>query len=590
MNSEYRIMKFLFTLVIVITSFFTLHSALLTSVDAAYDPLSVPNNKYGIHIISPTSSEASYSAALINTNGDWGYVTLLIESKDRNEGKWQSFFNELRRRHLIPIVRLATKPDPQGFWERPYEGEETAWADFLDRLNWPTKNRYIIVYNEPNHAKEWGNSTDPRHYARVLDKTITALKNKSDDFFILNAGFDASTPHKPPVYFDQYEFMRQMNEEVPGIFNRLDGWSSHSYPNPGFIGRPYDTGRKSIRGFLWELEVLKEFGVTKNLPVFITETGWKHAEGKVYNKNLPTAEKVAEYYEEAFKSAWADKRIIAVTPFLLNYQDEPFSHFSFKKYTGENLDTKLLGIDSDTKEFYHQFYKIQSLPKTNGRPIQEDKMEVVKGAFYPSLVLNEKYELPVTVKNTGQSIWNDYVSQQITIRPIASDKLLTFEQIKIPISKRVEPGEEYKFTITVHSKNPGEQFIRFNLYAGDKKFKNSDFTYKVNVKSPVILKVKGGLAWKNDDSGSYILEIAGAVNKAISNLIIGENKESEQFEAKYLIPDVEYDFTLSKPFYKSKTIHQKVESGINELDFGELQPDIASAILNPKELLKLLPN
>ena len=52
------------------------------------------NNKFGIHIISPVPKEASDAASLVNQNGDWGYVTFLIQSNDRNKDKWQEFFNE----------------------------------------------------------------------------------------------------------------------------------------------------------------------------------------------------------------------------------------------------------------------------------------------------------------------------------------------------------------------------------------------------------------------------------------------------------------------------------------------------------------
>src|SRR3989339_833535 len=62
-------------------------------VDAIVDPLAVPNNRFGIHIIGATPDESSPAANLVNTNGDWGYVTFLIESKDRNHEKWQEFFN-----------------------------------------------------------------------------------------------------------------------------------------------------------------------------------------------------------------------------------------------------------------------------------------------------------------------------------------------------------------------------------------------------------------------------------------------------------------------------------------------------------------
>src|SRR5258708_36114520 len=124
----------------------------------------------GIHILSSTSQESSPAASLVNSQGgDWGYVTFLIEDKDRNVDKWQNFFNDLRKRHLIPIVRLATHAEGNN-WVRPKENEEKDWAQFLDQLNWPSKNRYVVIYNEPDHATEWGGSVDAIDYAQTLDK------------------------------------------------------------------------------------------------------------------------------------------------------------------------------------------------------------------------------------------------------------------------------------------------------------------------------------------------------------------------------------------------------------------------------------
>ena len=132
----------------------TSYLLLITPTFAIVDPLAVPNNKFGIHILQAIPDESSPAASLVNSSGgDWGYVTVLIESKDRDEHKWQKFFDELRRKHLIPIVRLATKP-VNSYWERPYEKEYEAWAEFLNRLNWPTKNRYVTVYNQNNQQKE----------------------------------------------------------------------------------------------------------------------------------------------------------------------------------------------------------------------------------------------------------------------------------------------------------------------------------------------------------------------------------------------------------------------------------------------------
>ncbi len=55
-----------------------------SSVHAIVDPFSAPNNKFGIHIIQATPDESSPAATLVNSSGgDWGYITVLVESKSR---------------------------------------------------------------------------------------------------------------------------------------------------------------------------------------------------------------------------------------------------------------------------------------------------------------------------------------------------------------------------------------------------------------------------------------------------------------------------------------------------------------------------
>lgn len=554
---------------------------------AVVDPLSVSNNRFGIHIISSDVKESSDAASLVNTNGDWGYVTLLIERNNRDLNRWQTFFNDLRRRHLIPIVRIATEPSGD-IWKKPELHEETAWAEFLDKLIWPTKNRYIVIYNEPNHASEWEEEIDPTGYAQVLDKTITALKFKNPDFFVLNAGFDTSAPNQPPRYMDSLTFMKKMEEAVPRIFDKLDGWVSHSYPNPNFQGSPDATGKSSVRGFEWELDTLQEeFKVQKKLPVFITETGWKHAEGKDYIKSLHSTQKVAEFYKKAFDEGWNKSNIVAVTPFVLNYQTHPFDHFSFKK-------------NSNPDDVYPQFEVIKSMKKNRGRPIQENKampqkISVLKdnlvtsfepnssGDFTGSLVLGEEYTINLQVKNTGQSIWND--REEVRLIPLNGGENLGVLPISIPQNKKIEPGETYVFEFRLRSLEGGRQTLRFNLTQGSNEFDSAPFEINFDLKSPVILKIEASLKWKKDFGGDYIL----SVGKSILQIALTPQGNSRQIQTRYLLPDKDYSFTLEKPFYKPKTIAQKVSSGLNELDFGELQPDIASAILQPGELWKLLP-
>lgn len=587
---------------------FTLYP--IPSAFAISNPLSVPNNKFGIHIISATRDEASEAARLVNSNGDWGYITVLAESGDRNEGKWQEFFNELRRRHLIPLVRLATKPDG-GNWERPYPGEEIAWADFLDRLIWPTKNRYIIIYNEPNHGSEWGGAVDPEGFAVATDKVISALKQKSSDFFILNAGFDASAPNKPPTYMDQEEFMKRMEDAVPGIFSKFDGWVSHSYPNPGFLGKPNESGRGTIRTWEWEQSLLNKLGVKKSFPIFITETGWNQTEGyhngilHTDNKFLPT-ETVADYYKQAFAGTWASSRIIAVTPFLLNYQDSPFDHFSFQK--------------NAKGEYQPQYFALKDMSKVSGNPIQEEyailtKIGLEKDGFtnyfdatpsgtFASFAYDEPYKLVLTFKNTGQTIWGD--GNETALILFGGGPALEKTRFDLPEDKKVEPGQEVTFDVPllplkggIYSEanelrlNRGDYKMSFNFYSGTAPLMEKDYPLEVEVKAPVFVNISASLKWKESFAGEYILGVLGQLRYALSatqvKTSLNSGGKSESLETKYLLPDQQYIFTLEKPYYKPKSISQTIIPGQNELNFGELQPDIRSAILRPVELWKLLP-
>lgn len=540
---------------------------------ATIDPFSVPNNKFGIHIISASFDEASEASKLVNSNGDWGYVTVLIESKDRNTNKWNQFFDNLRKLHLIPLVRLATEPEGD-FWKRPYEGEEQAWADFLDNLNWPTKNRYVIIYNEPNHAAEWGNAVDAILYAQTLDKTITALKSKNRDFFVLNAGFDASAPSQPPRYEDELFFLRQMNEAVPGIFNKLDGWVSHSYPNPGFVGSPTAIGRGTVNTWAWELQKLAQLGVTKTLPVFITETGWKHAEGLKYESYLPSADTVSDYYRTGFENVWNDNRIVAVTPFLLNYQEDPFDHFSFRK--------------TNSLDYYPQYQSLFQMPKVFGQPIQENKAQLTKGEIFSSVVAGETYEVYLTLKNTGQSIWNE--RDMVKLVPIQGGTGLGIIPVEIPKDQKIEPGQSFTFNLKIKAPTSGTFKIKLNLYSGDKVFDSPNLEFTTKVKAPVILRIIAALKWKKNYSGDYLLSISGPTGETTKQIKLDENGASSPLEARYLLPDYAFDFTLEKAgLYKEASIRQTLQPGLNTLEFGTLDPILLKNILHPLTFWGLLP-
>ncbi len=311
---------------------------------AIYDPTSKPNNIVGIHILFP--SELADAAKLVNSSGgDWGYVTIPIQASDMDLQKWQSFMDNARKYHLIPIIRLATDGDyfNKISWEKPSDYDVLDFANFLDSLNWPTKNRYVVIFNEPNRGDEWGGTPDPSEYAQILDYATKIFKARNSDFFIISAGLDNAAANVPGQSIDEYTFMREMDQAVPGIFGEIDGLGSHSYPNPGFSQPPLSYGYEGVSSFKYEENLASYLG-NKTLPVFITETGWT-------DNQIPESVQ-ANYYTTSFSSIWNQKEVVAVTPFLLDAQSGPFQQFSFLSGDGQS----------------QKYTALQKLPKIKGEP------------------------------------------------------------------------------------------------------------------------------------------------------------------------------------------------------------------------------
>ena len=335
--------------------------------DNIQDVIKYQNNKVGLYIYAEVSEFSKLASEMVNSNGgEWGYVLIPYNIKDRDLTRWGSLFDRLKELKLIPIIQLHDiDTDVNKAREQTKEG-----ADFLNSLKWPIKNRYISVYNEPNDANFWKGKIDPQGYARILDDTIIFFKNTNPAFFIMNGAFNSSA-RTGVGHLDTREYMRQMNNEVPGIFEKLDGWASHPYPQPNFSGSPKSTGRDSIQAYKWELDILRnDFGIDSNrMPVFITETGWAHQEGSEERSDYLDKYKTADFIREAFEKVWLpDKNIVAITPFTIFYEP-PHDHFSW--------------VDNDLKP-YPQFLAVKDIKKVKGKPPIVD--------YIKSKVLECKYE------------------------------------------------------------------------------------------------------------------------------------------------------------------------------------------------------
>jgi len=72
-----------------------------------YSSFSKPNNKFGIYIYAEEERFFRLAENLVNSNGgDWGYVLIPYNVKDRDYNKWKRVFDDLSSRHLVPIIQL----------------------------------------------------------------------------------------------------------------------------------------------------------------------------------------------------------------------------------------------------------------------------------------------------------------------------------------------------------------------------------------------------------------------------------------------------------------------------------------------------
>jgi hypothetical protein len=524
--------------------------------------------------VDPT--DLSDAAQLVNSSGgDWGYVTVVIPDNDRDIGKWQHIFDSMRRLHIIPLVRLATHSD-SGHWVKPSKDEAAGWVTFLNTLNWPTENRYVILFNEPNHANEWGGTIDPEGYADLFMEFASVLRVASDDFFILPAGLDVSA-QSDSKSLDAEVYLRRMVGHNAAILNAMDGWSTHSYPNPGFSAHPSKRGRGSLDSYNWELQLLTSLGLTRRLPVFITETGWEHSSGKTMASGLLSTDTVSQYIQEAGATIWTDPQIIAITPFVINYQDYPFDHFSWKKY--------------QSNEYYAMYSAYQGITKTRGQPKQHESYELLTTFIPKRLISSSSYTITATITNTGQGI----LQPDLYKIQFSNASFETFFE-KLPSLEPSQTGE-----LVLHIKTPsktGSVPYSVDITVGP----TSISLQKGNLilVPPPTLSLKTQLGWKRTSSISDVTVLVydgdDVINKYIGQSI--RNGTITVSNLRDVIPGKTYRVVLLAPQYLPRQVIATFSSEHTTLTLKRLLPldfngdgtfseaDIWSAVrLTPHEVL-----
>ena len=401
---------------------------------------------------------------------------------------------------------------------------------------------------------------DPVSYSEVAYCFAESLKKKSEDFYPMLAGFDAAAPQQPPDHFDEEAFLKAMKtafleEDFQRLVENLGGWASHAYPNHGYVGSPYGRGRTSLRGYEWELFILKTLGIEKNLPVFITETGWPHVEGIEPQGGYFDADEVAYNFKEAFYFWKLDHRLMAVTPFILNYQGEPFDHFSWQR----------LGEESG---FYSQYETVKAMKKITGRPIREERLKLVV-PLPGKLIQNSAYLIPMEIKNDGQSIWEAKDGYSLSIDP--EDENL---QISLPAIPRLKPFEEGTLLVGLTT---GEKTGDYGLNLSLKKDQlavGNQVNWPLSVVPTVTIDFKVGLfPFLKADAENLELLIRNAYGGLVGKKPVEiKNGRGRAAEVKNVIIGGQYELVLRKKGYLP--VHKRIilTEGDNQVDFGTMWP------------------
>ncbi len=196
---------------------------------------------------------------------DWTHADMVVDHANRQG--------------LTVIARLGLVPD----WARPKDSATSYlppdryddFGDFVHAFAEHFKGRvdYIIIWNEPNLALEWGfQSIDPEGYTQLLKIAYQQAKKADPEVKVL-AGALAPTLAPPGSEWgmDDLEYLRRMYAAGAGDY--FDILAVHAYGWVYPADDPPDPGVVNFRRTELVREVMLEHG-DADKPIIITEGGW----------------------------------------------------------------------------------------------------------------------------------------------------------------------------------------------------------------------------------------------------------------------------------------------------------------------------
>jgi len=163
----------------------------------------------------------------------WGYI-----EPERGRYDWahaDTVVNHARRQGLTVIARIDFVPE----WARPPdttfrylgEGEYGDFADFVYAFvkHFRGRVRYVIIWNEPNLAFEWGyRPPDPAAYAELLRLSYQRAKEADPGVRVLSAGLAPTlAPRGDPSAMNDLDYLQGLYDAGAAPF--FDILAAHAY-------------------------------------------------------------------------------------------------------------------------------------------------------------------------------------------------------------------------------------------------------------------------------------------------------------------------------------------------------------------------
>jgi hypothetical protein len=284
----------------------------------------------------------------------------------------------------------------------------------------------------------------------------------------------------------------------------------------------------------------------KELPIFITETGW--------NGDVLSREQIADYYAYAYENVWLpDDRVVAVTPFILNYQGEPFLKFSW--------------IPEGNEGVYPEYKRVQGLEKQAGTPdiIQKGSITI---DLPERLVEQSTYHFRIPIKNDGQAIWSKDRGYDFLLDGVDPDSYrIAYTQIK--------PGDNDIVNVYLSTSDElGEYHSKLILYHGDEAIiESKEWSYEVLTLPSMMFDVSLFPKF-NTQGDDFELQIFNKHDDLVfrKSVIRVRDGQGSLEKVDNIALGEEYRIVLIKEYYLPRQAHTTFEEGQNKISFKPMVP------------------